>query len=126
MLGLARTWLVLSPFRNVARILGTPTAADHPQLQLEDRDSLTTARDVRWAIALAASRAPFRAVCLQQAVAAKLMLRRRGIPATVRFGLAPGSATGEPPRAHAWVSAGKVKVAGFPIEPAMVVVARFD
>ena len=54
------------------------------------------------------------------------MLRRRGIPATVRFGLAPGTAPGALPRAHAWVSAGKVKVAGFPVEPAMVVVARFD
>jgi len=125
-LALARAWLVLSPFRHVARTLGSPTPADAPQLQLDSRDSLAAARDVGWAIALGASRAPFRAVCLQQAVAAKLMLRRRGIPATVRFGLAPGAAPGEPPRAHAWVSAGKVKVAGFPVEPAMVVVARFD
>ena len=39
---------------------------------------------------------------------------------------APGTAPGALPRAHAWVSAGKVKVAGFPVEPAMVVVARFD
>ncbi|MEL7690796.1 lasso peptide biosynthesis B2 protein [Citromicrobium bathyomarinum] len=126
MLGLARAWLVLSPFRNVARTLGSPTSTDEPQLQLESRASLAAARDIRWAIALAASRVPFRAVCLQQAVAAKLMLRRRGIPATVRFGLAPAIAPDTLPRAHAWVSAGKVKVAGFPIEPAMVVVARFD
>jgi len=126
MLGLARAWLVLSPFRRIARTLGTPTPADDPQFELESRESLAAARDLRWAIALAASRVPFRAVCLQQAVAAKLMLRRRGIPATVRFGLAPGSTPGEPPRAHAWVSAGKVKVSGFPVEPAMVVVARFD
>ena len=126
MLGLARAWLILAPFRNVARKLGSPTPTDAPQLQLEGGASLAAAREVRWAIALAASRVPFRAVCLQQAVAAKLMLRRRGIPATVRFGLAPGNAPDAFPRAHAWVSAGKVKVAGFPVEPALVVVARFD
>ena len=101
MLGLARAWLILSPFRNVARTLGSPTPTDAPQLQLESGPRLAAARDIRWAIALAASRVPFRAVCLQQAVAAKLMLRRRGIPATVRFGLAPGTAPGALPAAMA-------------------------
>lgn len=126
MLAVARIWLFLSPFRHIARTLGTPTSADGPQRELDRPGDVTEARNVRWAIAFASSRVPFRAVCLQQAVAAKLMLRRRAIPATVRFGLASDVAPGGPPRAHAWVNAGRVKVAGFPVEPAMVVVARFD
>ena len=44
--------------------------------------------------------APFRAVCLQEAVAAMLMLRRRGLPSEVHFGVVTESAS--PLHAHAW------------------------
>lgn len=52
------------------------------------------------AVHRAATVAPFRAVCLQQAVAAALMLRRRGYAAHIHFGVAK-DADGNM-IAHAW------------------------
>ena len=58
---------------------------------------------------------PFRALCLQQAMATQGMLRRRGLKATVYLGLATdpekrGKGSVDP--AHAWVKAGDVVVNG--------------
>jgi hypothetical protein len=61
------------------------------------------------AIERAARHVPFRAVCLQQAFAALLMLRRRGLPATVQLGLLRD---GNELKAHAWSLCGDVPVTG--------------
>jgi hypothetical protein len=56
----------------------------------------------RWAIAAAASRlGP--ATCLVQALAAEMMLRRRGISAEVRFGVRAREGHRVPIEGHAWV-----------------------
>ena len=75
------------------------------------RVSATEAADVRRAIARAARHVPFRAVCLQQAFAALLMLRRRGLAATVHLGLARQASSAEL-KAHAWSRCGDVPVTG--------------
>lgn len=58
---------------------------------------------------------PFRAVCLQQVLATRRMLRRRHIPATVYLGVLPDEAATAKPEcpdpdaalaAHAWVMSG--------------------
>src|SRR5262249_13221344 len=54
------------------------------------RDAPAEAQAVGRAVARAARHVPFRAACLQQAFAALLMLRRRGLRATVHLGLARG------------------------------------
>jgi hypothetical protein len=54
---------------------------------------------------------PFRAVCLQQSFAALLMLRRRGLAATVHLGVAREQ-SGEALTAHAWSHCGDVPVTG--------------
>jgi hypothetical protein len=64
---------------------------------------------VRRAIARAARRVPFQAVCLQQAFTALLMLRRRHLAATVHFGLLRDGAE---LKAHAWSRCGEVPVTG--------------
>lgn len=61
------------------------------------------------AVARAARHVPFRAVCLQQAFTALLMLRRRGLAATVHFGLLRA---GSELKAHAWSRCGEVPVTG--------------
>ena len=45
-------------------------------------------------------RAPWRMTCLKQALVLLVLLRRRGLPATVRIGLATH---GDALRAHAWI-----------------------
>jgi hypothetical protein len=65
------------------------------------RRSEAEAGDVSRAITRVARHAPFRAVCLQQAFAAALMLRRRGLAATVHLGVAREAPEPEL-KAHAW------------------------
>jgi Transglutaminase-like superfamily len=74
------------------------------------------------AIERAARHVPFRAVCLQQAFAALLMLRRRGLPATVQLGLIR---EGNELKAHAWSLSGDVPVTGVARAVGYAAVAAF-
>jgi hypothetical protein len=74
------------------------------------------------AIGRAARNVPFRAVCLQQAFAALLMLRRRGLPATVQLGLLR---EGSELRAHAWSLCGEVPVTGIAHAKGFTPIAAF-
>jgi hypothetical protein len=74
------------------------------------------------AIARAARYVPFRAVCLQQAFAALLMLRRRGLAATVHLGLNREDGA---LKAHAWSHCGGVPVTGVPVSRSFAPIAAF-
>lgn len=89
------------------------------------RVSATEAGDVSRAVARAARHVPFRAVCLQQAFAASLMLRRRGLAASVHLGLARGKISANGLKAHAWCYCGEVPVTGDNIAPAFQQIASF-
>jgi hypothetical protein len=99
-----RVTLVLLPLPQALRLFGiTQGATDRGQVD-PDRAEL-----IGRAVARAARHVPFRAVCLQQAFAALLMLRRRGLAATVHFGLLR---EGSELKAHAWSRCGEVPVTG--------------
>jgi hypothetical protein len=74
------------------------------------------------AIARAARHMPFRAVCLQQAFAALLMLRRRGLAATVHLGLIREDSE---LKAHAWSHCGEVPVTGVAVASGFAPIAAF-
>lgn len=114
-LALARLAVVALPFRALARGLGarraeTPAEAPYPP----------AARRVAWAVAAAARRAPWRSQCLEQALAAKAMLRVRGVQSTLYLGVARA-----PTAAHAWVRVGEVNVTGGQDVSRYAVVASF-
>ena len=88
------------------------------------RIAAPVACDVSRAIARAARHVPFRAVCLQQSFAALLMLRRRGLAATVHLGLAREDGS-QALKAHAWSHCGEVPVTGVPAAPDFAPVAVF-
>lgn len=69
---------------------------------------------------------PFRAVCLQQALAVRRMLNRRGLPATVHLGVAQDCASGGPEVAHAWVISGNRVVSGEADFERYVVIGTFS
>jgi Transglutaminase-like superfamily len=87
------------------------------------RVAVLEAEAVSRAIARAAHNVPFRAVCLQQAFAALLMLRRRGLTATVHLGLAREGMNDL--KAHAWSHCGEVPVTGVAAAHGFVAVAAF-
>ena len=114
-LALARAAVRLLPFRVLARGLGgrmqeTPTAVP----------VTPRSRRVGWALAVASQRTPWRSRCLEQALAAKAMLRRRGIESTMYLGV-----TRAPFEAHAWVRVGDVHVTGGSDVDRYAVVASF-
>ena len=100
-----RVLLGVLPFRLAVRLLRfTPgKAGGGGRVVAAEADAIGRA------IARAARHVPFRAVCLQQAFAALLMLRRRGLAATLHLGVArePDALS-----AHAWCRCGAVPVTG--------------
>jgi len=80
-----------------------PDATDTSQARL-------TTRRVQWAVSAAARHSPVEFVCFPQALAAYTMLRRRGVPSTLVYGVAR-SDSGEL-MAHAWLTVGEVVVLG--------------
>jgi hypothetical protein len=96
--------LVVLPFRFILRRLErTKSVSAHP-----DPDA---AARVVWAVAAAGRHLPWVDGCLCQALAARAMLGRRGIPASFRIGVLKNT-TGAL-QAHAWLEAnGSVLIGG--------------
>ncbi len=88
------------------------------------RVSATEAELVGRAIGRAARHVPFRAVCLQQAFAAFLMLRRRGLAATVHLGLMREDGSADL-QAHAWSLSGTTPVTGVAAARGFTPIAAF-
>lgn len=124
---LARLWLVIVPFRKVAEKLGTSYPATIPKGPLppasEEEDAV--ARQIGEAVKRASKNVPYRAVCIQQAVAARIMLGRRGIPTVMHFGVGRTADEREQLRAHAWLATANVEVTGFPVDDDTTEIAYF-
>jgi hypothetical protein len=115
MLGLARLIVLTVPFRRIA-----PWLARAPETGRCDE---ALAARVREAVATAARNAPWNAVCLPQAMAAKAMLARRGCGSSFRLGASYDS-RGKL-IAHAWLEAGGAVIIGAEGIPGMTPLARF-
>jgi hypothetical protein len=102
----ARILVRLLPFSALVTRLGEHMAetgaADHPARQ-PFLISLT------WAVGALSRRLPWRCQCLEQALAAQIMLRRRNIPHTLYLGARLQQGRLE---AHAWVRCGGRLVTG--------------
>lgn len=103
------------PFRHVARRLGTlqppSDAFAGDSFALRDKNR---AHQVGWVVARATKWLPVKMTCLHQAMAAKAMLKRRGIDSALHFGAAGSEFSGSPFEAHAWLDSAGVKVTGYP------------
>jgi len=124
----ARLALAFIPFPRLARHLGSfvPPADAHavavraetaPQRQAQSAD------EIGWAVTRSARYVPFKAACLAQAMAARVMLRRRGVQSVMHFGAAKGKEG--PFDAHAWLDAAGVEVTGYPVAEGFAEIACF-
>jgi hypothetical protein len=111
----AKVSLKVIPFGRLSRRFGDFVPPDSPRLAAFDELDAASgiASEVCWAIRCVARRAPFKAVCLPQAIAAHAMLARRGIPSAMHFGAAQSS--DKPIDAHVWLNAAGVEVTGYPV-----------
>jgi hypothetical protein len=92
-------------FRYVAVLAARPTRQPQPSPQ----ESLRKVRRIRWAVLATARRVPWRVLCFEQALAAQLMLKRRGIPSVLHYGAAQDRSG---LLAHVWLRYGDVDVVG--------------
>jgi len=122
-----RLALLLVPFPRLAGVLGAFVPPSDPRVAAAGAattaDAARLAREVSWAVTRGAVHAPFRAVCLPQAMAARIMLKRRGVGSVMRFGAAlpPGG----PLATHAWLDAAGVRVTGYPAARAFAEIGCF-
>jgi hypothetical protein len=114
-LALARVAVVLLPFHVLSRWLGVRRGETPGDVVADART-----RGVGKAVAAAAQRTPWRSKCLEQAIAAKAMLRRRGVESTLYLGVVR-----EPMAAHAWLRVGEHNVTGGQEVSQYAVVASF-
>lgn len=116
----ARLWVRSLSFASLAPRLGV---ADLETAAASPSGREPALRSVAWATAAAARRVPWRAQCLEQAIAAQRMLRRRGLASTLYFGIARDAERELAP--HAWLRSGSVCVTGGPHVEHYAVVARY-
>jgi hypothetical protein len=108
LLAVARLVVLLVPFRFYSSYLGMHMAES--PVGENNAAPRTTLRRVAWAIGAISRRAPWRCRCLEQALAAKVMLRVRGVPNTLYLGVARSA--DKQLEAHAWVRSGPFYVTG--------------
>jgi hypothetical protein len=124
---LARLLLTVVPFSRLARLLGTFVPPDDRHVaetrSCAGHEHTAIAGEIGWAVTRAARHLPLRAVCLPQAMAARMMLRCRVVPSVMHFGVT--KRLGEPLDAHAWLEAAGVEVTGYPVPDGFVEIACF-
>jgi hypothetical protein len=123
----ARLALIAIPFPRLASRLGTLVApGDARVAQLttpHSRHKARFAREVGWAVTRAARYVPFNAVCLPQAMAARFMLKRRGIASVLHF--SAGKYRESPLDTHAWLDSAGIAVTGYPVPKELAEVGCF-
>ncbi|MBF0497793.1 MAG: lasso peptide biosynthesis B2 protein [Deltaproteobacteria bacterium] len=119
-LGLARLAIMVLPFRRIAPHLGQYMAVSPEEI---DQENSTELRGIAQAIDTAGRHLPWECKCLVQAMAAKVMLRRRRIPCTLYLGLAKDQSRNL--QAHAWLRSGRLILTGRNGMETYTVVATF-
>jgi hypothetical protein len=124
---LARLGLIFVPFPKLARRLGDFVPPSDPRVLAArargSQQDAALAQDIGWAVTRSARYLPFKAVCLPQAMAARVMLKRRGVSSVLHFGAARGQ--DKPLDAHAWLDAAGVDVTGYPVANKFAEIACF-
>ena len=82
-IALASAAIRLLPFRRVVRLAQSKPLLRKPPEWGPD----ATVRQVGWSVRTAARMVPWRAVCFQKGLALHLMLRQRGIPSVLHYGV---------------------------------------
>lgn len=110
LLGLSRFAILAFAFRRLAPWLGVQAQAC-VWLPVLDRREETLALHISRVVRLASRYTPWQSNCFPQTVVARLLLGLYGVPYTLFFGLTRDQDASEI-KAHAWVVAGRVSVAG--------------
>jgi len=111
-LSMTRILTIVLPIKMVLKVCGLNTVSKGNIVATAPKKAqdISVAVNIGRAISRAARHVPFRAVCLQQALACAIMLRIRRVPVAVCFGIAR-SVSGSL-EAHAWSKSGNAILTG--------------
>lgn len=110
LLGIAKALIFMVSFGRLAPRLGVSVGI-LPWVPLLNPEQEAQALQIGRVVRLAARYTPWVSNCFPQAVVARLLLGLYGIPYLLAFGLAREPKTREM-KAHAWVTAGRIRVTG--------------
>lgn len=110
LLALARFVLVFVPFRKIVPWLGRISTLD--DTITESAPLPTVLENIRLSILRASNRSPWRTKCFEQALAAKMMLKRRKYISTITFGVHKSIEPSGRITAHAWLECNGYIVTG--------------
>ena len=110
LLFVARCMLAILPFRKLATVLGRDITAEGAPVMQNTR--METAAKISNAVRRGCRYTPFRTMCFEKAIAAKLMLRLRGMPSVLFLGVCYDAAAAKKMKAHAWLQYGDSFVTG--------------
>lgn len=109
----------LLPFRLVVRFAALPMR----EPRLNEQRLTSVIHGVCWATQAVAHRVPWRAVCFQRGLTVHIMLRRRGVPTTLHYGVRRSDGAGL--QAHVWVTHEDTFVMGGKEAPEFACLASF-
>ena len=119
-LGLVRLAILALPFRWIAPHLGQYMAESALTGIPEQSNRL---RRIAWAITAVSRHTLWESACLAQAIAGKMMLRRRGLQSTLYLGVARDEDEGL--NTHAWLRSGDLILTGVPGKEQFTVISTF-
>lgn len=127
LLAVSRSLIFFRPFRKLLPLLGTSVnqqlAEQTATEQVAEHEFL---KQIQYSILRAARRSPWRTMCFEQALTARIMLSRRKIKSVIYFGVRK-ALPGEKAEmaAHAWLICSGVSVTGGKNNEMFAVVGRF-
>lgn len=113
-LAMARSLIFFVPFRKLLPVLGrTVNQEEAKKMVFNQTASWDSLNAVRLSIRRASHKSPWRTKCFEQALAARMMLRRRGVWSVVFFGVNKyPSDCSKKLTAHAWLMCSGMSVTG--------------
>lgn len=106
LLAIARCMLVFLPFKKIVPVLGKLEGKG----VADQKDNSNFLFQIKLAIARACRYSPWRTKCFEQALAAKMMLKRRSFISTIFFGVYKDA--DNKLNAHAWLQTGEQIITG--------------
>ncbi len=127
LLAISRILILFRPFKKLLPIIGdrsTDKEAEHAATEIVT--SIVFLKLIHISILRACRRSPWRTMCFEQALCARMMLKRRNINSVIFFGLNKASeGNKEKLVAHAWVRCSGFPVTGGKDNSAYTIVGRF-
>jgi len=113
LLALSRTLILFRPFRSLTPILGTAIEeSEAEKILTEHKTDEQILLQIQRSIVRASKRSPWRTMCFEQDLTARMMLSFRKIRAVVFFGVLKPQNHYEEMKAHAWVNCSGFIVTG--------------